>query len=100
MATVAQKQSTPNTQPSTPAQVGAKKFGNPPTAAEIQKTIADNGGTKSAAIRTLLASGKSRSEVAHMLQIRYQHVRNVAITPVKQARDANQGQNQPQAATK
>lgn len=40
-------------------------------------------GTKSAAIRKLLAEGKSRGEVAKMLKIRYQHVRNVAITPVK-----------------
>jgi hypothetical protein len=40
-------------------------------------------GTKSAAIRALIAQGKTRGEVAKMLQIRYQHVRNVLITPVK-----------------
>lgn len=40
-------------------------------------------GTKSAAIRLLLSEGKTRSEVAKMLKIRYQHVRNVEITPIK-----------------
>lgn len=40
-------------------------------------------GTKSSAIRKLLASGKTRGEVAKMLDIRYQHVRNVEITPIK-----------------
>lgn len=42
-------------------------------------------GTKSAAIRKLLADGKKRGEVAKMLNIRYQHVRNVEITPIKKA---------------
>jgi len=41
------------------------------------------GGTKSAAIRALLADGYERKEVAGMLKIRYQHVRNVQITPIK-----------------
>lgn len=40
-------------------------------------------GTKSAAIRALTAEGKSRGDIAKMLNIRYQHVRNVLITPVK-----------------
>jgi hypothetical protein len=40
-------------------------------------------GTKSAAIRALNAEGKSRSEIAELLKIRYQHVRNVLITPIK-----------------
>jgi len=40
-------------------------------------------GTKSAAIRKLTGEGKTRSEVAKMLKIRYQHVRNVLITPIK-----------------
>ncbi len=40
-------------------------------------------GTKSAAIRQLLSEGKTRSEVAKLLKIRYQHVRNVEITPIK-----------------
>ena len=65
-------------------QVGAKKFGTPPTPAEVAATVAANGGTISSAIRNLFAQGKSRSEIAHLLQKRYQHVRNVLITPVKQ----------------
>lgn len=40
-------------------------------------------GTKSAAIRKLTEQGKTRGEVAKLLNIRYQHVRNVLITPVK-----------------
>ena len=39
--------------------------------------------TKSAAIRHLNAQGWSRSEIAKVMNIRYQHVRNVLITPVK-----------------
>lgn len=39
--------------------------------------------TTSSKIRALLAEGKSRSEVAKILGIRYQHVRNVEITPIK-----------------
>lgn len=41
--------------------------------------------TKSAAIRYLLSTGKSRGYVAKFLDIRYQHVRNVDITPLKKA---------------
>lgn len=40
--------------------------------------------TKSAAIRALYASGTKKGEIAKLLNIRYQHVRNVLITPVKQ----------------
>lgn len=47
------------------------------------KFIAQHGGTKSGAIRALLAQGKTRGEVAKMLGVIYQHVRNVAITPIK-----------------
>ena len=39
--------------------------------------------TKSAVIRHLNNEGYSRSEIAHILDIRYQHVRNVLITPLK-----------------
>ena len=39
--------------------------------------------TKSAAIRYLDSQGCTRSEIASALGIRYQHVRNVLITPVK-----------------
>lgn len=42
-------------------------------------------GSVSAAIRFLLAEGKSRGEVAKLLHKRYQHVRNVQITPLKKA---------------
>lgn len=42
-------------------------------------------GNKSRAIRALLSEGKTRSEVSKMLGVRYQHVRNVAITPIKKA---------------
>jgi hypothetical protein len=44
-------------------------------------------GTKSAAIRKLAAEGKSRGEIAKMLDIRYQHVRNVLITPIKKQKE-------------
>lgn len=40
-------------------------------------------GDKSKAIRALLAEGKSRKEVADLLNIRYQHVRNVEVTILK-----------------
>lgn len=40
-------------------------------------------GTKSSAIRRLSEQGKLRGEIAKMLDIRYQHVRNVLITPIK-----------------
>lgn len=39
--------------------------------------------SKSARIRHLSAMGKKRGEIAKILGIRYQHVRNVLITPVK-----------------
>lgn len=39
--------------------------------------------TTSAKIRYLTSEGYSRGEVARLLDIRYQHVRNVLVTPVK-----------------
>lgn len=39
--------------------------------------------TTSAKIRYLTSIGKKRGEIAKMLNIRYQHVRNVQITPLK-----------------
>lgn len=39
--------------------------------------------TKSAVIRYLHSEGMKRGEIAKLLNIRYQHVRNVLITPVK-----------------
>lgn len=57
----------------------------------VQKTVQNfdaakavkEAGSKSGAIRKLAAEGKSRGEIAKLLGIRYQHVRNVLITPVK-----------------
>ena len=42
--------------------------------------------TKSAQIRAAYADGMTRYQIAQMLGIRYQHVRNVLITPVKTPR--------------
>ena len=39
--------------------------------------------TTSSKIRYLASLNKTRSEIAKMLNIRYQHVRNVLITPIK-----------------
>lgn len=48
-------------------------------------TEADYGGatTTSGKIRWLASQGKTRSEIAKALNIRYQHVRNVLIQPLK-----------------
>lgn len=48
-------------------------------------TEVDYGGatTTSGKIRWLAAHGKTRSEIAKTLNIRYQHVRNVLIQPLK-----------------
>lgn len=42
-------------------------------------------GNKSRAIRSLSADGYSRSQIANALKIRYQHVRNVLMQPVKKS---------------
>ena len=42
--------------------------------------------TTSSKIRYLNGEGLSRSEIAKTLNIRYQHVRNVLITPIKKAK--------------
>lgn len=39
--------------------------------------------TVSSKIRYLAGQGKSRAEIAKILNIRYQHVRNVLVTPLK-----------------
>ena len=39
--------------------------------------------TTSSKIRYLLSEGKKRGEVAKILEIRYQHVRNVELQPLK-----------------
>ena len=60
-----------------------------PTVKELtkaqNKAVADLG-TISAKIRYLDAQGFSRSEIAKSLGKRYQHVRNVLITPITKAR--------------
>lgn len=42
-------------------------------------------GSVSALIRELSAAGKSRGTIAKMTGKRYQHVRNVLITPIKKS---------------
>ena len=44
--------------------------------------LIDRFGNKSRAIRALDEQGFSRSEISKLLSIRYQHVRNVLITPL------------------
>ena len=46
---------------------------------ELRKTYP----TKSAQIRFLFSKGLTRGQIAKALDIRYQHVRNVLITPLK-----------------
>jgi uncharacterized protein with HEPN domain len=55
-----------------------------PTALDLQALMTEHK-TKSAVIRHLTSLGKSRSEVAKFMGIRYQHVRNVLTQPIKQA---------------
>lgn len=47
-----------------------------------EQYIKDQGGV-SKAIRQLAKDGKSRGEIAKLLDKRYQHVRNVLIQPLK-----------------
>ena len=65
--------------PTTTKQVQDKKDEFDPKVAAAH--IARFGGTKSGAIRGLTAEGKTRGEISKILNIRYQHVRNVLITP-------------------
>lgn len=46
-------------------------------------TIVASSATKSDKIRQLLAIGMKRGDVAKLLNIRYQHVRNVELMPLK-----------------
>lgn len=46
-------------------------------------TILKKDTTKSQKIRELDSLGLTRSQIAKVLNIRYQHVRNVLITPLK-----------------
>ena len=52
-------------------------------AESAQQQIINSSATKSDKIRQLLATGMKRGDVAKALNIRYQHVRNVEITPIK-----------------
>jgi hypothetical protein len=51
-------------------------------AAELEAIVSGSLNT-SDKIRKLLAKGLKRGDVAKLLNIRYQHVRNVEITPIK-----------------
>lgn len=53
-----------------------------------QSSKVSNFATKSAKIRFLHSEGFSRGEIAKFLEIRYQHVRNVLITPVATPRES------------
>lgn len=50
---------------------------------KAQTTTVNTLPTKSAKIRYLASLDMSRGDIARYLDIRYQHVRNVLITPVK-----------------
>ena len=65
--------------PTTNAVPSTKSKTDPKVAAELIAKF----GSVSGAIRGLTAEGKTRGEVAVLLGKRYQHVRNVLITPVK-----------------
>lgn len=57
-----------------------------PVVAPVEKTLVElmvEFKTKSALIRHLSSQGKKTGEIAKFMGIRYQHVRNVLITPVK-----------------
>jgi hypothetical protein len=51
--------------------------------------------TKAAKIRVLDKLGATRSEIANYLQIRYQHVRNVLISPAPSSQNGNDPANAP-----
>lgn len=50
---------------------------------EMLKIVNDPNLNKSQKIRSLYEVTKDRSHIANLLNIRYQHVRNVLITPIK-----------------
>ena len=56
-----------------------------PAAATQQQLIVSSSTTTSSKIRQLRALNVSRAEVAKLLQIRYQHVRNVELQILKRA---------------
>jgi predicted RNA-binding protein YlqC (UPF0109 family) len=70
---------------------------------EMIKALIDKHGNKSNAIRALAAEGKTRSETANLLGIRYQHVNNVLgqvlKREIKKERDAANGTTTTEATT-
>lgn len=58
------------------------EFGPETKASSSAELIAQYGNTSNA-IRALLSQGYTRVEVKNILHIKYQHVRNVEITPIK-----------------
>lgn len=50
---------------------------------EIESIVQDPNMSVSNKIRTLYSMGQKRSQIAKLLDKRYQHVRNVLITPLK-----------------
>lgn len=75
--------------------VDLTKLSNDDLAAELARRMAESekdaiaiatgSGSKSDKIRSLASLGYSRSRIAKALDIRYQHVRNVLISPPKKA---------------
>jgi len=41
--------------------------------------------TKSSVVRFLFSEGHNRSQIAKFMDIRYQHVRNILVTPLKKS---------------
>lgn len=52
---------------------------------KIDQIVQDHNMSTSTKIRTLYDLGFSRSQIALMLNKRYQHIRNVLITPIKKS---------------
>ena len=69
----------------------------PITLNSAQKKTYEELKTKSSKIRYLAAEGFKRGQIAVFLGIKYQHVRNVLITPLKT--EAKGTKNTPQAST-
>lgn len=55
---------------------------------KVQNSKLESFSTTSAKIRFLYSLGTSRGAIAKMLNIRYQHVRNVLITPIKNPKES------------
>lgn len=54
-----------------------------------EKIDLSNYPSKSAAIRDLASKNYSRAQIANLLDIRYQHVRNVLVTPLMRDQKKN-----------